>query len=43
MGYKMRTTNMSLTMWVRWNGSALLPAWDEVIGTELYSHEGDTG
>jgi len=43
MGYRMRTSNMSITRWVRWDGKHLRPDWNHVVGTELYSHEGNTG
>eukprot|EP00656_Telonema_subtile_P007510 TRINITY_DN13522_c0_g1_i2.p1 TRINITY_DN13522_c0_g1~~TRINITY_DN13522_c0_g1_i2.p1 ORF type:complete len:562 (+),score=89.18 TRINITY_DN13522_c0_g1_i2:201-1886(+) len=43
MGYKLRTANMSVTKWYRWNGELLRPHFDQVIATELYSHVGDTG
>ena len=34
---------MSITRWVRWDGKHLRPDWNHVVGTELYSHEGNTG
>lgn len=43
MGYKMRTRNMSITQWSRWDGDSLSARWDEPVGIELYSHVGDTG
>jgi len=43
MGYRMRTSNMSITQWVRWDGKNLRPNWKETVGMELYSHEGNTG
>merc|ERR1712187_43423 len=43
MGYKIRTENMSMTQWVRWNGSGLRPIWDNPVGIELYTHQGDDG
>lgn len=43
MGYKMRTHNMSITVWTRWDGANLRPDWNETIATELYSHVGDNG
>ena len=27
--------------WVRWNGTALAPIWDQLKAAELYDHEGD--
>jgi iduronate 2-sulfatase len=43
MGYKMRTLNFSVTQWFAWNGSALRPDYDHVVGVELYDHAGDNG
>lgn len=43
MGYKLRTPNMSITRWARWDGTALAPIWSEVVAAELYSHVGDDG
>ena len=43
MGYKMRTRNMSITQWVRWNGTGLRPDWSQPVGTELYTHADDDG
>ena len=43
MGYKMRTSNMSVTRWWRWDGALLQPKWDQPVATELYSHLGDDG
>jgi hypothetical protein len=39
----MRTHNMSITQWVRWNGTGLRPDWAAPVGTELYTHAGDDG
>jgi hypothetical protein len=41
--YKMRTSNMSVTQWLKWDGANLLPMWNESVGVELYSHVGDVG
>ena len=39
MGYSLRVDAWRLTLWARWNGSALRPKWDDLVGTELYEHE----
>ena len=31
----MRTHNMSITRWLKWNGTALKPDWNSPVGTEL--------
>lgn len=32
------------TEWATWNGTTLKPMWDQLIGTEMYSHDpGATG
>ena len=36
-------TECRYTEWVKWDGTKLLPVWDELIGRELYSHIGDDG
>jgi iduronate 2-sulfatase len=43
MGYKMRTDNMSFTLWLAWDGANLRPDWDRQAGVELYDHMGDVG
>lgn len=43
MGYKMRTPEWAVTEWLRWNGTALRPIWEESVGVELYSHAGNSG
>lgn len=42
MGYSMRTDRYRYTEWVKWDGKALKPDWDNVLGKELYDHQGDT-
>ena len=39
----MRTENMSITLWLVWDGAALRPDWKQQVGVELYDHAGDTG
>lgn len=39
----MRTANMSITQWSKWDGVNLQPLWDEPVGIELYTHVGDDG
>ena len=41
MGYSLRTPTHRFTEWVRWDNTTLQPDWAQVIGRELYSHEGD--
>lgn len=36
-----RTDGWRYTRWMRWNGSKLEPEWDEVVGEELYDHDGN--
>lgn len=44
MGLSMRTLHWRYTLWLRWDGQALAPMWDEdAVGEELYDHVGDTG
>jgi hypothetical protein len=43
MGYSLRTERWRYTEYVRWNGSALMPMWDQVFSRELYDHQGDDG
>ena len=38
MGYSMRTERYRYIQWMRWDGDALRPLWDEVVGRELYDH-----
>lgn len=38
MGYSMRTRKWRYTEWVKWNGTAMLPSWDDNHGRELYDH-----
>ena len=42
MGYSIRTDRYRYTEWVEWNGEKLQPNWENVIGKELYDHQGDT-
>ena len=32
-----------LCQWCKWNGQALRPHWDQVVGRELYDHRHDNG
>ncbi|XP_062507937.1 iduronate 2-sulfatase-like [Corticium candelabrum] len=41
MGYSIRTDRYRYTEWVEWNGKKLQPNWENVIGKELYDHQGD--
>jgi iduronate 2-sulfatase len=47
IGHSIRTDESSsigawrYTVWVKWDPSKLRPQWDEVVGEELYSHDGD--
>jgi hypothetical protein len=41
MGYTVRTAGWRYTEWVRWNGTALLPIWSQVVARELYDHNND--
>jgi len=43
MGLSIRTTEWRYTKWYRWNRTALKPAWQNVVGEELYDHKGDIG
>jgi arylsulfatase A-like enzyme len=43
MGYSIRSDRWRYTLWVKWDGSALAPIWDQVVGEELYDHQGDDG
>ena len=43
MGYSVRTQDWRYTEWVRWNHTAFLPNWKQVVGRELYNHTGDDG
>jgi hypothetical protein len=38
MGYSIRTTEWRYTEWARWDGAALGPRWDVLVGRELYDH-----
>ena len=38
MGYSVRTAEWRYTEWARWNGTALAPRWDALVGRELYDH-----
>ena len=39
----MRTAEYRYTEWCEWNGPALRPYWDKVVGRELYDHRQDNG
>merc|ERR1712070_1167180 len=41
MGYALRTRRWRYIEWVRFNKSAAVPIWSEVLGTELYDHTED--
>lgn len=43
MGYRMRTSDYSVTQWVEWDLSTLRPLWNKTVGYELYDHQGDNG
>ena len=43
MGYSIRTPDWRLTLWLRWNGTALAAHWDGPAAVELYNHTGDDG
>ena len=43
MGFSMRTDRWRYTEWVGWNGTALLPIWEQRRAVELYDHLHDTG
>jgi hypothetical protein len=38
MGYSLRTNKYRYIQWMVWDGAALHPKWDEVVGVELYDH-----
>eukprot|EP00040_Diaphanoeca_grandis_P039908 m.260558 g.260558 ORF g.260558 m.260558 type:complete len:515 (+) comp40127_c0_seq1:20-1564(+) len=40
MGYTIRVESWRYTQWVRWNGTLLMPSWNETVATELYDHRG---
>jgi len=47
IGHSIRTDESSsigawrYTLWIKWDPSKLRPQWDEVVGEELYNHDGD--
>ena len=43
MGYSIRTPDWRLTLWLRWNGTALVADWGGPAAVELYNHTGDDG
>ena len=43
MGYSVRTDNWRYTCWFGFDGVKIVPVVDDIIGRELYSHEGDPG
>ena len=43
MGLSIRTHAWRYTRWMAWDGDALAPVWDAVLGEELYGHAGDDG
>ena len=43
MGYSVRTTEWRYTAWFNFSKTKLVPNTDEILGSELYSHIGDTG
>ena len=42
MGYSVRTAEWRYTEWAPWNGTALGPRWDALVGRELYDHRAGT-
>ena len=42
MGYSVRTAKWRYTEWAAWNGTALGPRWDALVGRELYDHRTGT-
>ena len=38
MGYSLRTDTHRFIEWFKWDGQALMPLWDQVVGRELYDH-----
>jgi arylsulfatase A-like enzyme len=38
MGYGMRTDKLRYVQWMVWDGGALRPRWDQIVGRELYDH-----
>ena len=48
IGHSIRTDESSsigawrYTLWIKWDPIRLRPRWDEVVGEELYSHDGDS-
>jgi iduronate 2-sulfatase len=43
MGYSIRSDRWRYTLWVRWDGASKAPIWSQVVGEELYDHQGDDG
>lgn len=43
MGLSVRSDRWRYTLWMEWDGAALAPRWDRVVGEELYDHAGDDG
>ena len=43
MGYSVRSLRWRYTAWLKWDGQRLTAMWDEVVGEELYDHQGDDG
>jgi hypothetical protein len=43
MGFSVRSDTQRYTIYVRWDGGALRPKWDEVWAEELYDHSEDDG
>ena len=43
MGLSIRSDRWRYTLWMEWDGAALAPRWDRVVGEELYDHAEDDG
>merc|ERR1712113_1024070 len=43
MGYSVRVEDWRYTAWFGFNGTAMQPERDVILGRELYSHKGDDG
>merc|ERR1712061_471823 len=42
MGYSMRVDEWRYVEWLRWDGEALRPVWEEVVARELYDHSAES-
>ena len=43
MGYSIRSDRWRYTLWFKWDGAKVAPNYYEIVGEELYDHEGDDG